>query len=114
MTQAVPDMPSLRTESWAFSEGVSRRFDGLRAVGPHREERIFLKGATTVEYMIEPIGAQFSKKAVTALAQQFTSRAGQGYRLHSVFHVSQPGCLGLGQGTTTYLAVYVKGESPSR
>lgn len=62
-----------------------------------------------MEYLIEPIGAQFSTKAVTALAQRFTSRASEGYRLHSVFHVSQPGCLGIGQGTVTYLAVYVKG-----
>jgi hypothetical protein len=42
-----------------------------------------------MKYMIEPIGAEFS---------------------HSVFQVSQPGCLGIGQGTVTYLAVYVKEE----
>ena len=63
-----------------------------------------------MQYMIEPIGAQFSNKDVSALAQRFTSRAGEGYKLHSVFHVTQPGCLGIGQGTTTYLAVYVKGD----
>jgi hypothetical protein len=67
-----------------------------------------------MEYMIEPIGAEFSKKAVTALAQTFTNRAGQGYRLHSVFQVSQPGCLGIGRGSITYLAVYVKGDQPGR
>ncbi len=60
-----------------------------------------------MKYMIEPIGAQFSNKAVLALAERFTERAKTGYRLHSVFSVSQPGCLGIGQGTVTYLAVYV-------
>jgi len=63
-----------------------------------------------MQYMIEPIGAEFSKKAVADLAQRFTARANEGYRLHSVFQVAQPGCLGIGQGTTTYLAVYVKGS----
>lgn len=61
-----------------------------------------------MQYMIEPIGSEFSTKGVAALAQRFTARATEGYRLHSVFQVSQPGCLGIGQGTTTYLAVYVK------
>jgi len=60
------------------------------------------------QYLIEPIGAEFSNKAVSALAQRFTARASEGYKLHSVFQVSQPGCLGIGQGTTTYLAVYVR------
>jgi propanediol utilization protein len=59
-----------------------------------------------MRYMIEPIGAQFSNRDVTKLAERFTQRAGEGYQLHSVFHVSQPGCLGIGQGTVTYLAVY--------
>lgn len=61
-----------------------------------------------MQYIIEPIGAQFSNKDVATLAQRFTTRASEGYKLHSVFHVTQPGCLGLGQGTTTYLAVYAK------
>jgi hypothetical protein len=61
-----------------------------------------------MQYMIEPIGAEFSSKAVTALAQRFTARSNEGYKLHSVFQVHQPGCLGIGQGTITYLAVYVK------
>jgi hypothetical protein len=60
------------------------------------------------QYWIEPIGAQFSNKDVEKLGKLFTSRAGEGWRLHSVFHVTQPGCLGIGQGTTTYLAVYVR------
>lgn len=59
-------------------------------------------------YMIEPIGAQFSNKDLSALAGRFSSRASEGYRLHSVFQVSQPGCLGFGQPTFTYLAVYEK------
>ncbi len=60
------------------------------------------------QYLIEPIGAEFSSKAVGALAQRFTSKAAEGYKLHSVFQVSQPGCMGMGQGSTTYLAVYVR------
>ncbi|MCQ4164925.1 hypothetical protein [Tahibacter harae] len=65
-----------------------------------------------MEYLIEPIGAQFSNTAVTALGQRFSSRAAQGYKLHSVFQVSQPGCLGIGAPTITYLAIYVKGGTP--
>jgi thiamine biosynthesis lipoprotein ApbE len=102
-------MRSWHTESWAFSVVASHQFDGCGAVGPAWEETIFREETMTMEYMIEPVGAQFSSKAVTALAQKFTSRAAEGYRLHSVFQVAQPGCLGLGQGSVTYLAVYVKG-----
>lgn len=61
-----------------------------------------------MKYMIEPIGAEFSNRAVSALGDRFTQRSSEGYKLHSVFQVSQPGCLGIGSGTTTYLAVYVK------
>ncbi|MDT0496033.1 hypothetical protein RM530_01455 [Algiphilus sp. W345] len=61
-----------------------------------------------MEYKVESIGAAFSDKAIAALGKRFESRAVEGYKFHSVFQVTQPGCLGLGQGTTTYLAVYVK------
>lgn len=61
-----------------------------------------------MQYIIEPIGASFSAKAVAALGEQFTARAKDGYKLHSVFQVSQPGCLGIGAGTSTYLAVYMR------
>ncbi len=63
-----------------------------------------------MKYMIEPIGAQFSAKDVSKLAERFSQRSGEGYRLHSVFQVSQPGCLGIGQPTITYLAVYESKE----
>jgi hypothetical protein len=59
-----------------------------------------------MEYVVEPIGAQFSNKDVPKLAELFSQRAKEGYRLHSVFQVSQPGCLGIGQPTITYLAIY--------
>lgn len=59
-----------------------------------------------MQYFVEPIGAQFSTKALTKLAQLFDQRSSEGYRLHSVFQVSQPGCLGFGQPTVTYLAIY--------
>ena len=48
-----------------------------------------------MQYKVESIGAQFSNKAIAALEERLTSRANDGYRFHSVFHVSQPGCLGL-------------------
>jgi hypothetical protein len=60
-----------------------------------------------MRYFIEPIGAQFSNKDVQKVANLFTQRGKEGYRLHSVFQVSQPGCLGIGQPTITYLAIYV-------
>jgi hypothetical protein len=60
------------------------------------------------EYLVEPIGAEFSNTALTELSKRFSGRAGQGYKLQFVFQVSQPGCLGIGQGSITYVAVYVK------
>jgi hypothetical protein len=61
-----------------------------------------------MQYKIESIGAEFSDKAIKSLEKRFDSKASEGYKFHSVFQVSQPGCLGVGQGKTTYLAVYVK------
>ena len=63
-----------------------------------------------MKYVIEPIGAQFSNKDVANLGGVFTRRASEGYRLHSVFQVSQPGCLGIGRPTITYLAIYESKE----
>ncbi|RME43558.1 MAG: hypothetical protein D6791_15160 [Chloroflexi bacterium] len=64
-----------------------------------------------MKYIVEPIGAQFSKKDLPELAERFSQRAREGYRLHSVFQVTQPaGCLGTGQPTITYLAVYEQVE----
>ena len=61
-----------------------------------------------MKYKIEPIGAEFSSKAITQLENRFTNQAETGYKLHSVFQVQQPGCLGIGKPTITYLAIYVK------
>lgn len=61
-----------------------------------------------MQYKIESIGAEFSNKAIVSLEQRFTAKAADGYKFHSVFQIQQPGCLGIGQGSTTYLAVYVK------
>ncbi len=61
-----------------------------------------------MKYKVEPIGAEFSNKAIASLEKLLEARATEGYKFHSVFQVSQPGCLGIGQGTTTYLAVYIK------
>jgi hypothetical protein len=59
-----------------------------------------------MKYLVEPIGAQFSDKDLHSLAKRFSQHAEEGYRLHTVFQVSQPGCLGIGTPTITYLAVY--------
>ncbi|HFQ91102.1 MAG TPA: hypothetical protein ENK27_13600 [Desulfobulbus sp.] len=61
-----------------------------------------------MQYKVETIGAVFTDKGIKTLEQRLTSKAEEGYKFHSVFQVEQPGCLGIGQGTTTYLAVYVK------
>lgn len=61
-----------------------------------------------MQYKVESIGAEFSNKAIANFEKLLAARASQGYKFHSVFQVSQPGCLGIGQGTTTYLAVYIK------
>lgn len=76
---------------------------------PVREVSIYHNRLTflfAMEYLIEPIGAQFANKDLPLLAGRFTQRSADGYRLHSVFQVSQPGgCLG-GRPTSTYLAIY--------
>lgn len=61
-----------------------------------------------MQYKIESIGTVFSNDAVAALEKRFTSLASQGYKFHSVFQIQQPGCLGFGKPTVTYLAVYTK------
>ena len=63
------------------------------------------------EYLVEPIGAQFSNADLGALGQRFSGRAGEGYELQFVFQISQPGCLGIGQGSITYVAVYARDQS---
>lgn len=61
-----------------------------------------------MQYKVESIGAEFSNKGIAALEKRLESQAANGYVFHSVFQVAQPGCLGIGSGTITYLAVYVK------
>jgi hypothetical protein len=61
-----------------------------------------------MEYKIEPIGAEFSKKAIANLGEHFTNQTKEGYKLHSVFQAQQPGCLGIGSPSITYFAIYVK------
>lgn len=60
------------------------------------------------EYLVEPIGALFSNDALKSLATQFSARAGQGFELQFVFQIHQPGCLGIGTPTVTYVAVYAR------
>lgn len=61
-----------------------------------------------MQYLVESIGAAFTKSDAQALAKRFDTRAASGFVFHSVFKVAQPaGCL-FGQPTITYLAVYVK------
>lgn len=63
-----------------------------------------------MRYKVEAIGARFSDRDLPKLAERFRQDSSEGYRLHSVFQVSQPGCLGIGQPTITYLAIYEKAE----
>jgi len=60
------------------------------------------------EYIVEPIGAQFSNSAITALGQRFSGRSGEGFEVQFVFQITQPGCLGIGTGSITYVAVYAR------
>ena len=64
-----------------------------------------------MRYLVEPIGAQFSNRDLPGLAERFNQHATEGYRFHSVFQVTQPGCLGIGQSKITYLAVHVSEEA---
>lgn len=61
-----------------------------------------------MEYRVEPIGAEFSKKAIAQLGQRFTQYGESGWKLHSVFQAQQPGCMGIGAPTITYFAIYVR------
>lgn len=63
-----------------------------------------------MRYFVEPIGTIFTDSEVKALGERFTERSKQGYEFHSVFQVTQPGCMGLTSDTVTYLAVYVSKE----
>ena len=63
-----------------------------------------------MEYMVESIGALFSDKELPKLAKHFNKHANEGYRLHTVFQVTQPGCLLFGSPKITNLAVYVREE----
>lgn len=61
-----------------------------------------------MQYKIEQIGAQFNNKSITSLENRLNQQAQDGYKFHAVFQIQKPGCLGIGQPTITYLAVYVK------
>ncbi len=61
-----------------------------------------------MEYKIEAIGAEFSRKAIGELSDHLTTQGQSGYKLHSVFQAQQPGCLGFGSPSITYFAIYVK------
>jgi len=61
-----------------------------------------------MQYTVEVIGKEFSDKAVKALEANLNAKHGQGYRFHSVFEVSQPGCGPFGQASVTYIAVFEK------
>lgn len=63
-----------------------------------------------MKYLIEPIGTPFSKNDVARLGERFSEISKEGYRLHSVFQVQQPGCLGIGGGTAACFAVYEQAQ----
>lgn len=61
-----------------------------------------------MDYKVETIGSEFTKKGITDLEKRLNTQSSQGYEFHSVFQIQQPGCLGIGKPTITYLAVYVR------
>jgi len=61
-----------------------------------------------MKYHVEAIGKSFTNKNIEALAANLSAKHDQGYRFHSVFEVSQPGCLNLGAPSITYIAVFEK------
>ena len=63
-----------------------------------------------MQYIVEPIGKEFSNKALQTLAARLTDKYNQGYRFHSTIEVTQPGCLGFGAPSVTILAVFEKSD----
>lgn len=61
-----------------------------------------------MQYKIESIGAQFSKKTADQLGSHLTSQSESGWKLHSVFQAEESGCLGIGKPSVTYFAIYVR------
>lgn len=59
-----------------------------------------------MDYRIMSIGKVFDDKAIKGLEAKLNEASAKGYRFHSVMEVTQPGCLGLGAPTITYLAVF--------
>ena len=59
-----------------------------------------------MQYVVRNIGKSFSDKGMRDLEGILSSQHDAGYRFHSVFEVSQPGCLGLGQPSVTYFAIF--------
>src|SRR3954467_14323483 len=82
-------------------EGISHDDQQVMSLSPwHDRSRHQCRpsGGIKMKYKVEPIGAQFSNKDLPKLAERFGQQSIDGYRLHSVFQVAQPGCLGIGQG----------------
>jgi hypothetical protein len=59
-----------------------------------------------MKYRVQSIGKVFSDKAVKTLEDKLNLAHEKGYRFHSVMEVQQPGCLGIGAPSITYLAVF--------
>lgn len=60
-----------------------------------------------MKYRIESIGNSFSQKQISNLTGFLNQRSGEGWHFHSVFEVTDPGCMGFGS-SRTYLAVFVR------
>lgn len=57
-------------------------------------------------YRIMSIGKVFDDRAIKSLEAKLNEASAKGYRFHSVMEVTQPGCLGIGTPSITYLAVF--------
>lgn len=63
-------------------------------------------------YKLQNIGKVFNDKALRALEGTLNNAGESGYHFHSVIEVTQPGCMGFGAPTITYVAVFERDEHP--
>ena len=59
-----------------------------------------------MQYVVRNIGKSFTDKGMRDLEKTLSESYASGYKFHSVFEVSQPGCLGMGQPSVTYFAIF--------
>jgi hypothetical protein len=61
-----------------------------------------------MQYKIVQLGTEYTTSKIKELETFLNTKAGEGYKFHSVFQVQKPGCLGIGSPTIIYLAIFIK------